>query len=230
MKFVILWLLVICNNLLAQPFYGKWYILDFSRCRAGELIGTYFSKDTLSHFVTDPQLTGNYKYFSHYKYDYFLHQNHYIIAISMPTQQYNVIILRYINFNKAEIHFMDSSFASIPEIKQYLEKISLINKPFIPVFSDAYIRTFSSMKPFHTITKDEFAESVSVAMKEMDNFQAKFTNYKSVRADKLINILLSIQLLKRGYSPFAFIFPEVLLEGERMQKVSEQFEVYSHKW
>lgn len=230
MQFVIFGLLIFFNHLFAQPFFGRWYLLDFSRCRAGELMGTNFTKDSASHFITDPQLTGNFKYFSHFKYDYFLYQNHYIIALNLPNQQYNVIILKYINFNKAEIHFMETSFSSISEIKQYLSKISLHETPFIPVYSDAYIRTFSSMKPFHTITQEEFAEAVYIAMKEMDNFQAKFTKYKSVRADKLINILLSIQLLKRGYSPFAFIFPESLLEGEKMQSVSEQFEAYTHKW
>lgn len=212
-----------------QNYFGRWYLVDFMKSRTGVIAGTYFSKDSVKHFITDPFLSGTYIENLKFPYTRFNHQNYEIICQKESNVIY-IIVLKYINYNQSEIYVPSKTFHSIDEVKQYLKNTSLTLQPFIPIYSERYLRTFSQLKPFHQITPKEFEKVMLNAFHLFDTFEKKYSNHKQVKANTLINIFISQSLLKMGYSPFAISFPEILTQGDRMMKLSNQLDAYSKKW
>jgi hypothetical protein len=229
MRIFTILLLSIFYQLSAQNFYGRWYLLDFMKARTGVIHGTFFSKDSVKHFITDPFLSGT--YLEDYKYPYtsFKHQNYEIICQRDGNVIY-VIILKFINYNKSEIYVPSKYFYSIEEVRSYIHQQNFMNEPFIPIYSESYLRTFSQLKPFHTISNKEFEKVMLNAFKLFDDFAKNYKNPKQVKARVLINLFICQSLLRMGYSPFAVSFPERLIEGENMSKLSDQLDAYTKKW
>ncbi len=213
----------------AQNYIGRWYLLDFMKARTGVISGTYFSKDSVKHFITDPFLSGTYLEDYKYAYTTFKHLNYDIICQRDVNIIY-VIILHYVNFNKSEIYVPSKYFYSIEEVKQYLNKTNLNTVPFIPIYSETYLKTLPQLKAFHTITPKEFEKVILNAFKSFDEFEKKYPSHKEVKAKILINMFISQALIRMGYCPFAISFPETLIQGDNMLKLSDRLEAYSKKW
>ncbi len=216
-------------SLTAQNYVGRWYLLDFMKARTGVISGTYFSKDSVKHFITDPALSGTYLEDLKYSYTYFKYQEYDIICQREGNVIY-LMILKYINFNKSEIYVPTKYFYSVDEVKQFLQNINLGSQPFVPIYSESYLRTFTQLKPFHQISPKEFEKVMLNAFQLFDSFEKKYLNHKQVKANVLINIFISQALLKMGYCPFALSFPDILKQGEKMMKLSNQLDAYSKKW
>lgn len=227
LTFVILFIQI--ASLTAQNYVGRWYLLDFMKARTGAISGTYFSKDSVKHFITDPFLSGTYLENLKYPYTSFKHQEYDIICQREGNIIY-LIVLKYVNFNKSEIYVPTKYFYSVDEVKQYLQNTNWKSVPFIPIYSESYLRTFTQLKPFHQITTQEFEKVMLSAFQMFDSFEKKYLNHKQVKANVLINIFISQALLKMGYCPFALSFPDTLMQGEKMMKLSNQLDAYSKKW
>ncbi len=222
-------ILIHFTNLTAQNYVGRWYLLDFMKARAGVISGTFFSKDSVKHFITDPGLSGTYLEDLKYSYTSFKHQEYDIICQREGNVIY-LMVLKYINFNKSEIYVPSKYFYSVQEVKQFLQNINFGLEPFIPIYSESYIRTFSQLKPFHQISPKEFEKVMLNAFQLFDDFEKKYKNHKQVKANILMNIFISQSLIRLGYSPFALSFPDILMQGEKMMKLSSQLDAYSKKW
>ncbi len=229
-SFLLIFTLLSFKVLYAQNYFGRWFLLDFMKSRTGVINGSYFSKDTVTHFITDPFLSGT--YLENYKYPYhsFTHQNYEIICQKDRNVIY-LIVLKYINYNKSEIYVPNQYFYSMNEVKRYLMNTALNSVPFIPIYSESYIRTLPQLKPFHNISPKEFEKVMLNAFQLFDEFEKKYQNQKKeVKAKVLINIFISQSLIRAGYCPFVLSFPEVLTQDENLKKLSERLEVYSNKW
>lgn len=229
LKYPFFLFLLFATNLNAQNFYGRWYLLDFMKARTGVIHGTFFTKDTVKHFITDPFLSGTYLDNLKYPYSTFKHLDYDIICQKDEKIIY-VIVLKYVNHYKSEIYVPDKYFYSVDEVRQYLNKLNLKSEPFIPVYHESYLRTFSQLKPFHTITTSDFEKAILNAFKLFDEFEKKYKNHHLVKAHVLINLLISQSLIRLGYSPFVISFPEYLTQGKKMNQLSNQLDSYTKKW